>query len=178
MPVFCCCCRYGLLQQPGYNLPLYESRANENLRVSAIQTQVCAYLWSKTRVGNLLIGFLSNSFVFCEWKSERAIRLWKRVNRSRRSFVMSDLSKSLMVTLLSWATWANHSQLLFCKESFFKKEQISEEQQKQFALGHKKEKNCQKHMKNSNFFEQISDFLLAIRSNQWNHEWITYIALF
>ena len=30
-----------------------------------------------------------------------------------RSFIMSDLSKSLMVALLSWATWAIRSQLLF-----------------------------------------------------------------
>ena len=32
------------------------------------------------------------------------------------SFVMSDLSNSLIVTLLTWATWAIRSQLLICPE--------------------------------------------------------------
>ena len=60
--------------------------------------------------------FSSNSLAFCERKSERAIRAWKRANRSCRSFVMNNLSKELTVTLLYWATWANRSQSLFCKE--------------------------------------------------------------
>ena len=63
--------------------------------------------------------------------SKRAIRSWKRSNRSRRSFVMSDLSESLM--------------------SLFKKERMSEERREWFALKHNKGKNCQKHRKNTNF---------------------------
>ena len=40
-----------------------------------------------------------------------------RANSSRSTFVMDDLSKLLTVALLSWATWADHSQLLFCKKT-------------------------------------------------------------
>ena len=52
------------------------------------------------RVGNSLFGFLSRWLVFCERKSEISIRSWKRVNRSCRTFVMSNRSKLIMVTLL------------------------------------------------------------------------------
>ena len=70
----------------------------------------------KARVENLLISFSSALLVFCERKSERVICSWKRVNCSRRSFFISNLSKSLTVALLSWSTWANRSRWLFCKE--------------------------------------------------------------
>ena len=63
----------------------------------------------KARVENLLISFSSALLVFCERKSERVICSWKRVNCSRRSFFISNLSKSLTVALLSWSTWANCS---------------------------------------------------------------------
>ena len=56
-------------------------------------------------------------------------------------------------TLLSWETWENHSWLLFCKEW-----------QERYALWHKKGKNCQKLMKNTNF-SRDSRFLQAIFSN-------------
>ena len=46
-----------------------------------------------SRVGNSHIGFSSESLVFV---SERVINSWKRANCSCRSFVRSDLSKSLM----------------------------------------------------------------------------------
>ena len=52
---------------------------------------------------------LSKSLVFHEWKSKWAIRSKKTSNLLICSFIMSDQSKSLRVTLLSWATWAVHS---------------------------------------------------------------------
>ena len=70
----------------------------------------------KTRVGTSLIGFLSDWIVFCEWKSERAIRLWKRANLCCRAFVLSDLSESLIVTLFKRTTGVNRLQSLFCSE--------------------------------------------------------------
>ena len=42
---------------------------------------------------------------------KRAICLWKRTNRSSRSFLMSDLNESLMVVLLQTARRANR----FCR---------------------------------------------------------------
>ena len=68
-------------------------------------------------VGNSLIGSSSDLLVFvCErTKSDslvkRAICLWKRTNRSSRSFLMSDLNESLMVVLLQTARRANR----FCR---------------------------------------------------------------
>ena len=53
---------------------------------------------------------------FCEWKSERAIRLWKRANLCCRAFVLSDLSESLIVTLFKRTTGVNRLQSLFCSE--------------------------------------------------------------
>ena len=108
-------------------------------------------------------GFLSDSLVFCECKNESAIHSQKRANRSCCSVVMSKLSKSLM--------------LLFCHEQseqithggsfeksegskllklLFKKEQMSEEQQEQFACGIKKGKKLSKTYKNSNFCKQLT----------------------
>ena len=56
--------------------------------------------------GNSLIGLSSDSLVFCQQKSDS---LAKKTNRSRRSFVMSDLSESPTVTLLERAKRANRS---------------------------------------------------------------------
>ena len=53
---------------------------------------------------------------FCERKSEWAICSRKRANCSHRSFVMSDLSKSLTVALFKKATGAKRSRSLFCSE--------------------------------------------------------------
>ena len=53
---------------------------------------------------------------FCERKSEWAICSRKRANCSHRSFVMSDLSKSLTVALLKKAMGAKRSHSLFCSE--------------------------------------------------------------
>ena len=52
------------------------------------------------RVGNSLIGFLSNSLFFV---SERAKELFT-----------CEKGQIAPIALLSWATWANRSQLLFC----------------------------------------------------------------
>ena len=74
----------------------------------------------KTRAGNSLIGFLSKSLVFCKkmskWeirsKNERfthSLSFGERPERfaHSRSFVLSNLSKSLSVGHLIWAKWAN-----------------------------------------------------------------------
>ena len=83
------------------------------------------------------------------------------------------------VALLSWAIEANRSRPLFCKEqqdwlahscsflksngselisSLFKKEQLSQEQQEQFALGHKKRGKLSKTYKKYVIFLNMSDF--------------------
>ena len=75
---------------------------------------------------------LSESLVFCEGKSERANKRFTQKNEwyahlliydeqpvkivHSRSFVMSNLSNSLTVALLTWATWAICSQMLICPE--------------------------------------------------------------
>ena len=54
--------------------------------------------------------------------SELLLFLFEWMNNSHTKnwaiccFIMSNLSESLTVTLLSWATWAIHSWLLFCHE--------------------------------------------------------------
>ena len=57
----------------------------------------------------------------------------------------SDVSETLTVTLLFWATWANRSGRSFVKSDgsellnlLLKKERMSEERRERFALGHKK----------------------------------------
>ena len=59
--------------------------------------------------------FWANRSFFAKKMSEWAIRS-KKSNSLDRSFLVSDLSKSLMVAHLSWATWASRSQLLICPE--------------------------------------------------------------
>ena len=62
--------------------------------------------------------------------SERTICSWKRVNRSRRSFVMSNLSKLLKVALFKtwWERFAHNRSFV---KSYWA---VSIEQQEQFAL--------------------------------------------
>ena len=62
--------------------------------------------WLIFRARNSLIGFLSESLVFCE-KNERMNYLLKKTRNSLiRSFWVSNLSDSLMVAHFWWATWA------------------------------------------------------------------------
>ena len=61
------------------------------------------------RVGNSLIGFLGKLLVFCE-KNERMSDLRQKTSNSLIcSFLVSDLSDSLMLAHFWWATWANRS---------------------------------------------------------------------
>ena len=60
--------------------------------------------------------FLAKRSFFCERKSEWAICSEKSSNLFICSFIMSDLSESLTVTHLSWATWSICSRLLFWHE--------------------------------------------------------------
>ena len=57
--------------------------------------------------------WMSKLLVFCEWKSKWVICSKKR---AICSFIMSDLSESLTVAHLSWAIWANRTQLLIWSE--------------------------------------------------------------
>ena len=67
------------------------------------------------RAGNSLIGFLSESLVFAKkWANERFAQ--KSSDLLIRSFLVSNLSDSLTVAHLSWAIWANRSQLLIWSE--------------------------------------------------------------
>ena len=87
----------------------------------------------------------------------------KKANRSCCSVVMSKLSKSLIslfcheqseqITHGGSFVKSEGSKLL---KLLFKKEQMSEEQQEQFARGIKKGKNCQKQTKNTNFCKQLT----------------------
>ena len=103
---------------------------------------------------------MSDTLVFCERKSDLLIKK----NELLPSIFCHEQPER--IALLSWATWANRSWLLFFKE---KRYQIA-----QVAQWGKESKNCQKHTKNMNF-EQIACFFRAIGSN---HEQITDIALF
>ena len=68
------------------------------------------WYWELVRAVNSLIGFLSESLFFCK-KMRWAIRSKKQ---AIHSFLVSDLSDSLTVAHLSWATWAICSQSLIC----------------------------------------------------------------
>ena len=69
-----------------------------------------------TKKYNLSQIFMSKSLVFSEQKSKWAIRSEKTIDLLICSFILSDLSKSLTVAHLSWATWAIRSWLLFWHE--------------------------------------------------------------
>ena len=79
-----------------------------------------------SRAGNSLIWFPSKSLIFCPKRSKWAIRskkwaihsfahFWwaKWAIRSHRSFPLSHLSKSLMVSHFWWAKWAIRSHRSF-----------------------------------------------------------------
>ena len=79
-------------------------------------------------------------FAWFLWaKEQKSDTLVQKSNRSSLSFVMSDLSGSLTITLLFRATWVIRSR------SLFKKERLSEERWERFPLWHKKrgQLNCQ-----------------------------------
>ena len=85
------------------------------------------------RARNSLIGFLSESLVFCDKMSEWAIQLKKTRDSLIHSFLVSDLSDLLMVAHFWWATWAicSHCSILVSDlsdllTSFIKKEGMSE----------------------------------------------------
>ena len=62
-------------------------------------------LLQKSRAGNSLIGFLSESVFFCKKLANKSFA--QKMSESLiRSFLVSDLSKSLMVAQFWWATWA------------------------------------------------------------------------
>ena len=81
-------------------------------------------LMVSTRAGNSLIGFLSESLVFCEKMSQWATRSKKR---ALRSFLVSNHER---ITHFWWATWAIRSQRSFLvsdlSDSLIKKEGMSE----------------------------------------------------
>ena len=117
-----------------------------------------------TRVGNSLIGFLSDSLIFCEQKSdslmkksESPLSLFCHEQPERiphgRSFVKSDRSESLTVALLFWAIWVIRSRSL------------SKEQWELFALWHKKGKNCP-YRRKIRFFQIFSSESLVFKSNK------------
>ena len=95
------------------------------------------------RVGNLLIGFLSESLVFCA-KNERFAQKNEQFNHSLifgaiSSFIMSDLSESLTVAHFSWGTWAIRSQSLICPDGmhsakFLKNSNIFAESKKNLKI--------------------------------------------
>ena len=104
----------------------------------------------------MLIGLSSNSLIFCERKSrslvkksERANCSWKRANCSHHSFVISDLSKSLTVNLLSWATWVN------CSSRSLKKSEWAKIDGSNLLLGIKRLKTV-RNIQKYEFFEQIA----------------------
>ena len=86
------------------------------------------------QVGNSLIGFSSNSLVFCERKLLFCHERPERIAHGL-SFVKSDESESLKLL-----------KLLFKKSAY---ERRVNERRERFALWHKKGKNCQKHTKNT-----------------------------
>ena len=87
---------------------LYKKDMNHYIvnRKDKILKSVVLTCWEIPMAWNLLVGFLRESLVFCEKMSEWVICSKKR---AIRSFLVSDLSNSLMVTHSWWATWANRS---------------------------------------------------------------------
>ena len=81
----------------------------QKIVLAGIRTFGLCLIWiykSKTRAGNSLVGFLSESLVFVKkWANEQFAQ--KMSDLLIYSFFMSDLSDSLMVALFWWAPWAN-----------------------------------------------------------------------
>ena len=112
--------------------------------------------WVRIRAGNSLIGFLSDSMVFCEPKSNLHVKMSKPLlllffhERPEwithgRSFVKSNGSKWLTVALLFRSTWVIRSR------SLFKKERLSKERREQFFLWLERATNYKKYTKNTIF---------------------------
>ena len=80
------------------------------------------------------------------------------------------------VALLSWATWENRSQSLFCKEWLEWIAQVALLKKSKWAPGQKKGNNCQKHTK-KRIFKRIAHFFVSNRLNL-NHDWITNFQSF
>ena len=117
------------------------------------------------RVGNLLIGFSSDSLVLCEQKSDSRFACekeqmlpslfcheWPEQIVQRRSFVLSD--------------WVNRSGCSFVKSNgskslklLFKKDQMSEE--RQFAFGYKKRGKTVKNIWKIRIFRANGSFLVS-----------------
>ena len=131
---------------------------------------------------HLKIDISSVQFAHQFFESERVIRLWKRANPSHSSE--------------RFATWANCSQSLFCKEwrewvsqgrSFvmsngseslkllFKKDWMSEERWVQFAPGKKGEKLTKKHTKNMNFLSDLLIFWERFSQSWANHSHRSFV---
>ena len=108
-------------------------------------------------------GFLRELLVFCERKSESVIRSFFE-GIAQSLFFKIDVSKSLMVTLLLWATWATCSWLLFYSEwplrfahgRSFKKNNWGKSDRSDSLFGIKRGENSQKHTK-IRFFERKCD---------------------
>ena len=96
----------------------HEKRASDGDEGLVTDTGTCPGLGIRSS------DFSSDLLVFCEQKSERAIRLWKGVNPSCCSFVKSDRSE-----LLKKSKWSKSD-----------------------------ERDCQKRMKNTNFWANRSFF--------------------
>ena len=81
----------------------------QKIVLAGIRTFGLCLIWiykSKTRAGNSLVGFLSESLVFVKkWANEQFAQ--KMSDLLIHSFLMSDLSDSLMVAHFWWAPWAN-----------------------------------------------------------------------
>ena len=75
-------------------------------RITLLNEKVLETFSCGARAGNSLIGFPSESLVFCPKMSDSLIR----------SFLVSDLSDSLMIAHFHRAMWANCSWLLFLGE--------------------------------------------------------------
>ena len=89
--------------------------AHATIRSYCTEYEVSSGVSSKrlsSRAGNSLIGFLSESPIFCEKMSEWAFCSEKTSYWLIRSFLVSNLSDSLMVPHFWWATWPKRSFLV------------------------------------------------------------------
>ena len=107
----------------------------------------------------------------CPEKSGLGLRL--SVFRANHSCFVSERAKVRFTLLLSGRSFVK-SEGSESLKSLLKKERMSKKRCEQFALGHKKGENCQKHVKNTNFSSKSLFFLQDIHLN---HERITHINL-
>ena len=135
---------------------LYLCHVQQHFSRSALLWRLYLYHVQQHRVGNLLIGFSSESLFFVSERTESVIHSAFLSESHFRSFVKSDVIEQLM--------------------SLFKKEQLSEELREWFTLRHKKGKNCQQNSKSMIFMIFLVNCLF-LRAIRLNHERITYVAL-